>query len=399
MDISRAFDCISTPILLKKLEKIGIKNRELEWFKNYLTGRRQCTLINEIKSGFLETKRGVPQGGVLSPILFLIYINDLPLVTDMLTLLFADDSNFIIHGNSLDEIVPKVNLEMKKICDWFRKNELNIHPEKTKFMIFNKKENSINWDDIIINLNFNNGGENDQNLIKKLGYINSESNIPAVKFLGIYIDNKLNFEYHIKYIQKKISNSLFVINRVKKLLNERSLKTLYTSLIQSHLEYGVIIWSTCNSTSLQPLIRMQKKAIRIISNAPYNSHTEKLFKKHNILPINELAIYTKIMFMYDYLTNKLPNSFEGMWKKNNEILQNRRSQRNDNGNKFYIPVTNFKSIEKFPLYYYQQLWNDNCDNALLNIQLRKNRFKKTLKTFLFIDVQTVCTKINCPECS
>ena len=188
----------------------------------------------------------------------------------MLTLLFADDSNFIIHGNSLDEIVPKVNLEMKKICDWFRKNELNIHPEKTKFMIFNKKENSINWDDIIINLNFNNGGENDQNLIKKLGYINSESNIPAVKFLGIYIDNKLNFEYHIKYIQKKISNSLFVINRVKKLLNERSLKTLYTSLIQSHLEYGVIIWSTCNSTSLQPLIIMQKKAIRIISNAPYN---------------------------------------------------------------------------------------------------------------------------------
>ena len=315
MDISRAFDCISTPILLKKLEKIGIKNRELEWFKNYLTGRRQCTLINDIKSGFLETKRGVPQGGGLSPILFLIYINDLPLVTDMLTLLFADDSNFIIHGNSLDEIVPKVNLEMKKICDWFRKNELNIHPEKTKFMIFNKKENSINWDDIIINLNFNNGGENDQNLIKKLGYINSESNIPAVKFLGIYIDNKLNFEYHIKYIQKKISSSLFVINRVKNLLNERSLKTLYTSLIQSHLEYAVIIWSTCNLSSLQPLIIMQKKAIRIISNAPFNAHTEKLFKKHNILPINELAIYSKIMFMYDYLTNRLPNSFEGMWKK------------------------------------------------------------------------------------
>ena len=105
------------------------------------------------------------------------------------------------------------------------------------------------------------------------------------------------------------------------------------------------------------------------------------------------------MFMYDYLTNKLPNSFEGMWKKNNEILLNRRSQRNDNGNKFYIPVNNFKSIEKFPLYYYQKLWNENCDNALLNIQLRKNRFKKTLKTFLFIDVQTVCTKTNCAECS
>ena len=82
------------------------------------------------------------------------------------------------------------------------------------------------------------------------------------------------------------------------------------------------------------------------------------------------------MFMYDYLTNRLPKSFEGMWKKNNEILLNRRSQRNDNGNKFYIPVNNFKSIEKFPLYYYQKLWNDNCDNALLNIQLEKTDSKR-----------------------
>ena len=401
MDISRAFDCISTPIMLKKLEKIGVKNNTLEWFKNYLTGRRQCTIINDIKSGFLETKRGTPQGGVISPILFLIYINDLPLVTEMLTLLFADDSNFIIHGKSLDEIIPKVNLEMKKICDWFRQNELSIHPEKTKFMIFNKKESTINWEDITINLDFNNEGNNDVNLIKKVGYINSESDVPAVKFLGIYLDTKLNFDYHIKYIQKKISTSLFVINRVKKLLNEKSLKTLYTSLIHSHLEYGIIIWTSCNSTSLLPLIKIQKKAMRIISNSPFNAHTEKLFKKHKILPLNELAMYNKILFMYDYITNRLPDSFQGMWKRNNEIFLNRRSQRNQNdtGNKFFIPVNIKKSIEKFPLYYYQKLWNDNCDNALLNTQLSKNRFKKTLKTFLFIDVQTICSKTNCSECS
>ena len=400
MDISRAFDCISTPIMLKKLEKIGIKNRALEWFKNYLSGRRQCTIINDIKSGFLETKRGVPQGGIISPILFLIYINDLPLATEMLTLLFADDSNFLIHGKSLEEIIPKVNLEMKKICDWFRLNELSIHPEKTKFMIFNKKESSIKWEDITINLNFNNEGNNDKNLIKKLGYINSESDVPAVKFLGIYLDSKLNFEYHIKYIQKKISTSLFVINRVKKLLNEKSLKTLYTSLIHSHLEYGIIIWTSCSNVSyLQPLIKIQKKAIRIISNSPFNAHTAKLFKKYKILPLNELAMYNKIIFIYDFLTNKLPDSFQGMWKKNNEIYQNRRSQRIDNGDKFYIPFNNIKSIEKFPLYYYQKLWNDICDNALLNTQLRKNRFKTTLKTFLFIDVTTTCSKPNCSECN
>ena len=117
-------------------------------------------------------------------------------------------------------------------------------------------------------------------------------------------------------------------------------------------------------------------------------------------PNNPTPHYGACHFGYNLtLTNKLPDSFQGMWKKNNEIYQNRRSQRIDNGDKFYIPFNNIKSIEKFPLYYYQKLWNDICDNALLNTQLRKNRFKTTLKTFLFIDVTTICSKPNCSECN
>ena len=398
MDISRAFDSLSIPILIKKLEKIGIKNTELDWFKNYLSGRKQCIFLNDIKSSFLETNRGVPQGGVISPILFLIYINDLPNITEMLTLLFADDSNFIYSGNSLDEILPLINADLKKICDWFRLNELSIHPDKSKFMIFNKNESSIDWDNISINLNFNNDGSNDENLIKKLGYINSESTIPAVKFLGVFIDSKLNFEYHIKYIRKKIAFSLFAINRAKKYLNEKALKTLYISLIHSNLTYCLIIWSSCKLSTLNPLIKLQKKAIRIISNANYNAHTEKLFKKHEILPLNELAIYSKILFMYDFINNRLPSSFENMWIRNAELNQNRRSQRFNNGNKFHVPMC-AKSIEKLPIFYFQKLWNERCENDLLNSEIRKNMFKKTLKTLLFIDVQTVCTKPNCVECS
>ena len=152
-----------------------------------------------------------------------------------------------------------MNADLKKICDWFRLNELSIHPDKSKFMIFNKNESSIDWDNISINLNFNNDGSNDENLIKKLGYINSESTIPAVKFLGVFIDSKLNFEYHIKYIRKKIAFSLFAINRAKKYLNEKALKTLYISLIHSNLTYCLIIWSSCKLSTLNPLIKLQKK--------------------------------------------------------------------------------------------------------------------------------------------
>ena len=133
----------------------GLSGPCRKWFESYLGNRLQCVEVNGVQSSWRKVTCGVPQGSILGPLLFLIYINDLPLATEMLTLLFADDSNFLIHGKSLEEIIPKVNLEMKKICDWFRLNELSIHPEKTKFMIFNKKESSIKWEDITINLNFN----------------------------------------------------------------------------------------------------------------------------------------------------------------------------------------------------------------------------------------------------
>ena len=132
-----------------------------------------------------------------------------------MTLLFADDSNFLISGKDLNEIIEILNIELKNICDWFRCNEMSLNPTKTKFMIFNKREDSITWEQIKIKLDFNNENENDTDKIRYLGYINQQSEIPAIKFLGVFIDSQLNFKYHIEYLRKKISRSLFLINRVK----------------------------------------------------------------------------------------------------------------------------------------------------------------------------------------
>ena len=185
------------------MSKIGINGVELEWFKNYLSNRQQFVHVNNTDSTKLKIDRGVPQGSILGPILFLIYINDLKNCTDLFTLLFADDSNFLISGKNFTEIKLKLNNELKKISDWFRSNQMSLNPDKTKIMIFNKNENTIDWNALNIKLNFNNENEFDPEKIKILNYVNSSSNIPAIKFLGVFKYPSLNFNYHVELVSKK----------------------------------------------------------------------------------------------------------------------------------------------------------------------------------------------------
>ena len=395
-DLRKCFDTISRPKLLKKLEKIGIKGIELKWFENYLCSRSQFVSVNGKNSTKLEIDRGVPQGSILGPLLFLIYINDLPLATSLFTLLFADDTSFLLSGKTLEEVIERLNIELKKVCDWFRANEMSLNPDKTKFMIFNKNEKSIKFNEINICLDFNNDNENFPNLKSKLEYINSNSQTPAIKFLGVFIDPELKFKYHISYVQNKIKTSLYAINCIKKFLPEESLKMLYNSFIHSHLTYCLPVWSCGLESSLTPLLKTQKKCIRIITNSNYNAHTAPLFKKLGILPLNELAISVKLNLMYDYQHDKLPTSFLGLWKKNHEIRSvNARTLRNDND--FYIPTAKYKAIQRFPLFHFQKLWNDYGNNVLLLSS--KKMFKKKIKKMLLENVTTHCTRLRCLECN
>ena len=142
-----------------------------------------------------------------------MYINDLPNVTSLNTMLFADDTSFVVTGKDLNEIVTKANSELKKVCTWFRANKLSLHPEKTKFMVFSNNETLIDFEEIGLYLDYNNSDENDPSLVKKLSYVNSKSDVPVIKFLGVYIDCNLNFKYHIQAIRKKISKSLYIVSR------------------------------------------------------------------------------------------------------------------------------------------------------------------------------------------
>ena len=409
-DLKKAFDCCSHRILLIKLAKLGVRNRELKWFENYLNNRQQFVSVNDENSNMRFISKGVPQGSILGPLLFLIYINDLATCTNLLTLLFADDTTFLISGKNIGEVIELLNIELKKISYWFRTNELSLHPSKTQFVIFSKNDENYNFHDINIVVNHNNENQNNEDLITKLSCVNINNDLPAIKFLGVYLDPKLNFKYHIDTIQSKISRSLYAINTAKHLIDKSALKTLYNSLIHSHLNYCIPIWGSAAKSHLNKLELQQKRAVRIITNSNYNAHTVPIFKFLEILPIMEQMKYSKLQIMYDYINHRLPCSFDHIWIRNDQraerLLRNARS--------FDIPFVRLQSFKNFPLSDFPRLWNEiiiaNTDpnvfhNNNVNILytfteiMTKRQFSKKLKKLLLDKLTLLCRRDNCTECN
>ena len=259
-DLRKAFDTVNHNILIKKLKKIGILNKELEWFRSYLTGRKQSVCINGTCSNNVPIKMGVPQGSVLGPILFLIYINDLPLFNSLKNLLFADDTTLLASGKNINELFNHVNSEFYKVVTYFRSNGLSLHPEKTKFILFTNN-NAVRLTDKQILVNYNNPGEHDPSLIIPISRVMGTDEDPAIKFLGLFIDPKLTYKYHASKICKKISSSLYFMRNAKNILDTKSMLALYYSLVQCHLIYGIQIWSLSNQGVINNLFKLQKKQL------------------------------------------------------------------------------------------------------------------------------------------
>ncbi len=242
---------------------------------------------------------GVPQGLILGPLLFLLYINDLPNCNSLLSLLFADDTALIYSSDNYDELFNHVNTEFNKLCIYFQINKLSLHPDKTKYLLISHNNVPTEPQHQIF-INNNNLVENDNNKIFKLNRVTNSDKNPAIKYLGVYFDENLNFKYHISYLSNKLSRALYSLRSAKNLLPLKSLKTLYFSLFHCHLIYAIEIWSSAPSSALQPLIIKQKTAIRIVANKKYNDHTEPLFKELSILPLPDLIISFNLKFFHSY---------------------------------------------------------------------------------------------------
>ena len=257
LDLKKAFDTVSHPILLDKLEYYGIRGLSLEWFKSYVHDRVQYTEINGEKSSLARVQYGVPQGSILGPLLFLIYINDLASATNLKVLSFADDTTLVKSSDNLSDSIPEINNELNKVYTWLNLNKMAINISKTCYMIFGPTKMTFPHNiDNIVNIN---------NIpINRIGDNNNET---SVKFLGIYLDEKLSWKNHINVTSKKINSGLFALNSLKNILPQNTLRTIYYSLIHCHITYCLEVWG--NSTSINKIQLLQKCALRSIYKQPY----------------------------------------------------------------------------------------------------------------------------------
>ena len=291
VDIKKAFDSVNHAILIKKLECLGIKGKEKKWFENYLKDRKQITIVNGKASSEKLLDTGVPQGSILGPLLFLLYINDMPNATNLLTTLFADDTTYQLSGNCLRKIEELMNYELGKIANWFDDNHLTLHPGKTRYIIYQAGRK------IAEDINLNLKGVP----IQRVGNENEET---GFKFLGLWLDEKLNWKLHIEKVLAKTRKITYTIIKLKKYLPAEHIAMIYKGLIKPIFEYGLSIWGHKRTKELN---RSHKKIIRIMNSMPQHTHAEPLLKQMNILQLDDLYKLRVVTALNKVRNGEAPN--------------------------------------------------------------------------------------------
>ena len=237
--LQKAFDTVDHNILLKKLDHYGIRGDTNKWFKSYLSNRMQFVTINDINSDLQPMNFGVPQGSVLGPLLFLIYINDLhSTIKFSTTRHFADDTNLLIKNKSLKQLKKHLNFDLCKLVSWLKSNKISLNASKTEMLIFRHPNKIINYDLKI---------KMDGRRLYPSKY---------VKYLGILIDPHLNWSYNTELLAPKLNRAIGMLSKIRHFVSIENLRNIYFGIFSSLLMYGAQIWGQHHNKHLKRIIKI-----------------------------------------------------------------------------------------------------------------------------------------------
>ena len=367
IDLKKAFDTVDHKILLHKLDHYGFRGHINNWLSSYLQGRSQTTQIGPHISERLDSTCGVPQGSVLGPLLFLLYINDIQKSSDKFSFyLFADDTNILYSDKNLKSLELSVNQELNNVYDWLTANKLTLNTRKSNFVIFCPPQRKLTYQPRIVIF--------DSNQNKKVALEHKD----YVKHLGILIDKNLSWKHHIDHIAIKVSRTVGLITKLRHFLPTHTLLNIYQALVAPYLTYGLAIWGQACKSYLDKLLKLQKRALRFIFFSDHSEHAIPLFLDAQVLPIKFLYYESIANLMFDVRNTTAPSNIQDLFQDISNVHS--YNTRSSTSNNFYTKPSRLSvqanSFSRIGV----KVWNE-IPQALRD--LSKNAFKSKLKQILF----------------
>ena len=395
LDYSKAFDVIEHTIMMKKLKHYGINGVALKWFESYLSGRQQFVTIEGTDSRPKDIQYGVPQGSILGPLLFIIYINDLPNISNLADfILYADDANIVITGYSEEEIQCKVDQLSLLLMKWVDSNGLALNLKKTHFMLFSNHRSSAH-----------------SNIQVSIGGVQI-NRVTEARFLGVIIDEKLTWSKHVNAVKVKMNRYVGIMYKLKRHLPMTARLQIYQSFVQSHINFCSLVWGFTSKSHIDSLFTKQNQGVRIVMPGFVNlyyrdgqlpAHTKDSFKEYGILTIHGVIVKNALLLMHKikHFPHTVPSSIKNLFPSNipthNSNLDNSSEWLSTYGSSIFRQSIFFKgpllaitetnvNITCPPSLFSVNIYKSNAKRILLEQQSITNNNEQSWPTFLLNNI-------------